>query len=175
MGRNDYLRGHYRFAAARCRAVARLALLVLRSIDVKFALCYQTVVCLSVCPVLSVSVTLVYCGQTVGWIRMPLGMGVGSPGHIVLHGDTGLLTETGTATAPHFSTHFVHLARLPISATGELLLLYSSARAEPAPTDPCLVTCFREVPFGGHDETAPHLGGQIPKNPISGCNRRFQA
>jgi len=40
----------------------------------RFALCYQTVVCpvcLSVC--LSVSVTLVYCGQTVGWIKMPLG------------------------------------------------------------------------------------------------------
>ena len=33
----------------------------------QFALCYQTVVCL-VCPVLSV--TLVYCGQTVGWIKM---------------------------------------------------------------------------------------------------------
>jgi len=29
--------------------------------------------------------TLVYCGQTVGWIKMKLGMQVGlSPGHIVL-------------------------------------------------------------------------------------------
>jgi len=29
---------------------------------------------------------LVYCGQTVGWIRMPLGMELGLvPGHIVLH------------------------------------------------------------------------------------------
>ena len=36
--------------------------------------------------VLSVlSVTLVYCGQTVGWIKMKLGMPVGlGPGHIVL-------------------------------------------------------------------------------------------
>jgi len=32
-------------------------------------------VCLSVCSVLSV--TLVYCGQTVGWIKMKLGMEVG--------------------------------------------------------------------------------------------------
>jgi len=33
------------------------------------------------------SVTLVYCGQTVGWIKMPLGNEVGlSPGHIVLDG-----------------------------------------------------------------------------------------
>ena len=39
-----------------------------------------------VCPVLSVK--LVYCGQTVGWIKMPLGMEVClGPGHIVLDGD----------------------------------------------------------------------------------------
>jgi len=30
----------------------------------------------------------VYCGQTAGWIRMPLGMKAGlGPGHIVSHGD----------------------------------------------------------------------------------------
>jgi len=39
--------------------------------------------CLSV-----LSVTLVYCGQTVGWIKMKLGMQVGlGPDHIVLDGD----------------------------------------------------------------------------------------
>jgi len=39
------------------------------------------------CPV-CLSVTLVYCGQTVGWIEMKLGMHVGlGPGHIVLDGD----------------------------------------------------------------------------------------
>ena len=43
--------------------------------------------CLSVCPV-CLSVTLTYCGQTVGWITMPLGMMVGlGPGHTVLDGD----------------------------------------------------------------------------------------
>ena len=32
------------------------------------------------------------------------------------------------------------------------------------------------VPFGGRDEIAPHLGGQIPqKSPFWGVNRRFQA
>ena len=38
------------------------------------------------CPVLSVlTVTLVYCGQTVAWIKMKLGMEVGlGPGQIVL-------------------------------------------------------------------------------------------
>jgi len=41
-------------------------------------------VCLSVC----LSVTLVYCGQTVGWIKIKLGVEVGlGPGHIVLDGD----------------------------------------------------------------------------------------
>jgi len=40
------------------------------------------------CPVLFVlSVTLVYCGQMVGWIKMKLAMQVGlGPGHIVLDG-----------------------------------------------------------------------------------------
>jgi len=46
---------------------------------------------LSVCPVLSVclSLTLVYCGQTVTWMEMKLGTEVGlGPGHIVLDWDT---------------------------------------------------------------------------------------
>jgi len=45
--------------------------------------------CLSVMSVLSLlSVTLVYCGQTVGWIKMKLGVQVGfGHGHIVLGGD----------------------------------------------------------------------------------------
>jgi len=54
----------------------------------RFALCYRSVVGhkTSVCPVLSV--TFVHCGQTVGRIKMKLGMLVGlGPGHIVLDGD----------------------------------------------------------------------------------------
>jgi len=45
-----------------------------------------------VCPVLSclsicLTLTLVYCGQTVGWIKMKLGMQVDlDPGHIVTWG-----------------------------------------------------------------------------------------
>jgi len=51
----------------------------------RFALCYQTVA-LSVLSCLSVK--LVYCGQTVGWIKMPLGREIGlDPGDIVLDGD----------------------------------------------------------------------------------------
>jgi len=51
-------------------------------------------VCLSVC----LSVTLVYCGQTVGWIKMKLSVEVGvGPGHIVLDGDPAPLPKRGTA------------------------------------------------------------------------------
>ena len=49
----------------------------------RFALCYRTVVCLSV-----LSVMFVHCGQTVERIKMKLGVQVGLvPGHIVLDGD----------------------------------------------------------------------------------------
>jgi len=69
----------------------------------------RTVVCLS-SPV-SLSVTLVYCGQTVRWIKMPLGTKVGLvPGHIVLDGDPTPPAERGTA-GPHFSAHFVSAGR----------------------------------------------------------------
>jgi len=71
-----------------------------------FALCYHSVVC-SVC----LSVTLVYCGQTVGWIKVKLGMQVGlSPGHIMLDGDPAPLPQRGTA--PNF---------LPISVVAKWL------------------------------------------------------
>ena len=81
-----------------------------------FALWYRTVVCLFV-----LSVTLVYCGQTVGWTRSPFGTEVGlGPGHIVLDGDPAPPpTERGTAV-PHISAHFA-LARSPISATAKVL------------------------------------------------------
>jgi len=57
----------------------------------RFTLCYRTVVC----PVLSV--TLVYYGQTVGLIKMKFGIQVGlGPSHIVLDGDPGPQSQTGT-------------------------------------------------------------------------------
>jgi len=53
----------------------------------RFALCYRTVVC-PVCLSVCLSVTLVYCGQRVGWTNMKLDMKVGlGHGHIVLDGD----------------------------------------------------------------------------------------
>ena len=62
----------------------------------RFALCYQTVVCLSCMSCLSV--TFVHCGQTVGRIKMKLGLQVGlGPGHIVLDGDPAPPPQRGTA------------------------------------------------------------------------------
>jgi len=60
--------------------------------------CLSVLSCLF-CPVLSV--TLVYGGQTVGWIKVILGMQVGlGPGHIVLDGNPAALPQRGTA--PNF-------------------------------------------------------------------------
>ena len=51
------------------------------------------------------SVTLVYCGQTVGWIKMRLAVEVGvGPGNIVLDGDPACL-QKGAQQLPHFSAH----------------------------------------------------------------------
>jgi len=51
------------------------------------------------------SVTLVYCGQTFGWINMKLGMPVGlGSGHIVLDGDPASLSQKW-AERPKYSAH----------------------------------------------------------------------
>jgi len=63
-------------------------------------------VCLSVlfCPVclhVGLSVTLVYCGQTVGRIKMKLGIQVGlGAGHIVLDGHPAPLPQRGAEPPP---------------------------------------------------------------------------
>ena len=49
--------------------------------------------------------THVYCGQTAGWMKMPLGTEVGlGPGHIVLGGDpiTQLPRQKGAQQPPTF-------------------------------------------------------------------------
>ena len=60
-----------------------------------FALCYRTIVC----PVLSV--TLVYCGQVVGWIKMKLGTEVGPWPHCVRSGPSSPTTKKAHGTAPN--------------------------------------------------------------------------
>ena len=49
--------------------------------------------------------SIVYCGQTPGWIKMALGMELGlRPGHIVLDGDPAPLPKE-EAKPPQFSAH----------------------------------------------------------------------
>jgi len=56
------------------------------------------------------SVTLVYCGQTVGWIKVKLGTEVGlGPGNIVLDGDPAQPKE---AQPPNFRPMSVVAKRL---------------------------------------------------------------
>jgi len=72
---------------------------------------FWATVCKTVRPMLSVcrlsclsvlSVALVYCGQTVGWINMKLGMRVGlGPGHIVLNGNPARFPK-GAEPPPNF-------------------------------------------------------------------------
>jgi len=63
-----------------------------------FGISYRTVVCTVL------SVTLVCCGQTVVWIRMPVGVEVGlGPGHIVLDVPAPP-PERGTVAIMNFST-----------------------------------------------------------------------
>ena len=48
----------------------------------------------------------VYCGQTVAWIKMPLGTEVVfGPDDIVLDRDTAPLPKKGVEPHPHFSAH----------------------------------------------------------------------
>ena len=84
---------------ARKRKYVGLFIVFGRPFVKRFALCYQTVVCLS-----CLSVTFVHCGQMVGRIKMKLGMQVGlGPGHIVLDGDPAPPSPKGNN--PQFSAH----------------------------------------------------------------------
>jgi len=49
----------------------------------------------------------VYCGETVGWIKMPLGTEVGLVQATLCYigSDPAPTTESGTAAPPHFSAH----------------------------------------------------------------------
>jgi len=58
------------------------------------------------------------------------------------------------------------LGSRPAGTGGPILTIYTSSEVFP----------HKEVPFGGHDETAPHLGCKILKHPnFGGVNGRFQA
>ena len=70
----------------------------------------------------------VYCAQTAGWIKMPLGTKVGlGPGRIVLYGDPALPPPKRGKPA-NFRPMFIVAKRSPISATAEHLFFDSVYR-----------------------------------------------
>jgi len=73
--------------------------------------CRVCPVCMCVCPACPVlTLTLVYCGQTVGLIKVKLGTYVGlGPGHIVLDGDPA--PQKRGPAAPNLATHCGQTAR----------------------------------------------------------------
>ena len=80
-------------------------------------------------PLSCLSVSLVYCGQTVGWSKMSLGTEVGlGPGNIVLDGD-----PTSPRKWAHqplaFRPMSIVAKRSPISTTAELLLYVLSSES----------------------------------------------
>jgi len=69
--------------------------------------------------------THVCCGQTAGWIKMPLDteVGLGSD-DIMLDGDPAAPRKKAQQPPPTFRPVFIVAKRSPISATAELLTLF---------------------------------------------------
>jgi len=89
-----------RFATSNLAQHKEVSRIFRRPFVKRFAICYRTIVlsCLSVC----LSVTLVYCSQTVGRIKMKLGLQVGlGPGDFVLDGDPAP-PKNGAQPHPNF-------------------------------------------------------------------------
>jgi len=80
----------------------------------------------------------VYCGQAVGWIRMPLGMEAGlGPGHIVLDGDPAPFPSPKKKLhSPQFSTHVCCGQN---GSRCHLVWRKASARAQAPIFGPCLL------------------------------------
>jgi len=97
------------------RKVSRKSQFLERPFPKRFALWYRTVVC-PVCLSVCLSVTLVYCGQTVGWIKMKLGTEVGlGPGHVIFE------SPKKGAQPSNFRPMCIVAKRSPILATAEHL------------------------------------------------------
>jgi len=119
-----------------CKMIFHLSEQFLRMIgSFKFSFRVLSDRCLSV-----LSVTLVYCGQTVGWIKMKLVVQVGrGPGHIVLDGDPTPPQKKGAT--PQFLAHvycgqMAGCIRIPLGtelglSPGDIVLDRDSAAPSP--------------------------------------------
>jgi len=127
---------------------------------------------LSVCPVLSV--TLAYCDQTVGWIKMKLDMEVGfGPRYTVLDGDPALPFQKGHSP-PHFRPMSAVWIKMPLVTEvnlgpGDIMLYGNPAPPEkgaqqPAQQPPLFGPCllWRN---GWMDQDATWYGGRSRPRP----------
>jgi len=74
----------------------------------------------------------VCCGQTAGWIQMPLATEVDfGPGHIVLDGDPASTPKGAQQPHPSFRPMSIVAKQSPISATAEHLLLIKFMVVDP--------------------------------------------
>ena len=103
----------------------------------------------------------VYCGQTTGWMKTPLGTEIDlGPGHIVLDGIPAL-RESRTA-APHLFGPCLLWPRAHVSATVELLLLWpNGAECIKMPLDMEVGLSPGEFVLDGA-QPPPQKGGQPP-------------
>ena len=110
-----------------------------------FALCCRIVVCLYVC-LSCLSVTLVYCGQTVGWIRMARSKDRPRSDHIVLDGDPASLPERGGGQhGPHLTQCGQERGRAAPPFFGPCLL-WPNGRPIKQPMSSC--TCYTSYKLG---------------------------
>jgi len=103
----------------------------------------------------------VRCGQTAGWIKMPLGMEVSlGPGDFVLDGDWGLNSPPKRATSPNVRPMSIVAKRSPTSATDELWFYIFSALES---FSDCTIESFKHT-------VEPESGGLSPQ--IYKCKQR---
>ena len=108
-------------------------------------------VCLSVLSCLSV--TMMYCGQTIGWIKTKLGMAVGlRPGHTVLGGDQPPFPKGAQPPYPNFRLMFV--AKRLDELKCHLVWRWASAQATL-----CLIVTWLLPPPKKMARTAPPIFG----------------
>jgi len=106
---------------------------------------------------------LVYCGQTVLWIKVSLDAEVDlGPGDIVLDGDPAPPVESGTAAAPPtFRRKPIVIKRSPISATAELLFCVVSLQRD---FEPMTGVMWRDVTrYQLNVAIDKEVTGQIPR------------
>ena len=108
-------------------------------------------------------VTLVYCGQTAGWIKMPLGTEVGlGRGDIVLHGDPAPLPKKEHSSLPLFCPCHIHVY---CGQTAEWIKMPLGMEVGLGPGD---------IVLGGDPATLPKKGTAAPTfRPISIVAKRL--